>query len=82
MKRLTESQARRCEEACNPRCRCRCGGALHGANRAKQPNAPRQWFEQLEETDPHKVTERKPGTKDRPPQPKYRRSQLPLAFEA
>jgi hypothetical protein len=33
MKPLTKRQARRCEDAKNPRCRCRCGGRLHGAQR-------------------------------------------------
>lgn len=29
---LTQSQAKRCEEAHSKRCRCRCRGALHGSS--------------------------------------------------
>ncbi len=29
-RRMTENQAGRCETAKHPRCRCRCGGRLHG----------------------------------------------------
>ncbi len=51
MRRLSLRAAARCEEACNPRCRCRCGGALHGAARAKGGGA--QFFSELPEEDPH-----------------------------
>lgn len=37
MKRLTVGQAAACETATHPRCRCRCGGELHGACRAGDP---------------------------------------------
>lgn len=54
MRKLSERQARNCEEARMPRCRCRCGGALHGAKRGGiQP--PREWYETLPEDDPHKI---------------------------
>lgn len=48
---LTEAQATKCELAQEPRCRCRCGGKLHGARRV----GTRQEFEALPENDPHKV---------------------------
>jgi hypothetical protein len=35
MKPLTENQAINCETATHSRCRCRCAGKLHGANRHK-----------------------------------------------
>lgn len=48
-------QAQACEDAITARCRCRCGGALHGAGRgevvelpAEDPHAPaRPEVEQL-----------------------------------
>jgi hypothetical protein len=45
MKPLTERQARRCETAKTPRCRCRCKGMLHGGQRVMP--------ELLPEGDPH-----------------------------
>ena len=30
---LSYRQAQTCEQAAKPRCRCRCGGAMHGAKR-------------------------------------------------
>jgi hypothetical protein len=33
MRELSKSQANACEHATNKRCRCRCGGAFHGAGR-------------------------------------------------
>lgn len=45
MRALSARQAQRCEDAANPRCRCRCGGALHGAHRGR--------VESLELSDPH-----------------------------
>jgi len=33
MNTLSKKQAQRCEEAKEKVCRCRCGGALHGASR-------------------------------------------------
>lgn len=43
---LTEKKARRCEEAKGERCRCRCAGRLHGAQRR---------FDFLTLDDPHFV---------------------------
>jgi hypothetical protein len=69
MKPLTERQARRCEDARGGRCRCRCGGAFHGSHRAqiavdvKQAETPREWFEELPPTDPHKLTELTPAAR-------------------
>jgi len=57
---LSFSQARRCEEAALPRCRCRRGGALHGARRGGQ-YPPRAFFERLPEADPHLVPEPRQG---------------------
>lgn len=50
-KPLTLRQAQRCEEACEPICKCRCGGALHGAARGKGQS----FFEVLAADDPHYV---------------------------
>lgn len=44
---LSYSQARTCEEACQPRCTCRCGGTLHGAKRGDVRGLPLE--------DPHAV---------------------------
>jgi hypothetical protein len=33
MRALSQRQAGRCENAAFPKCRCRCGGTLHGARR-------------------------------------------------
>lgn len=41
---LYPGQALACENAVHPRCKCRCGGKLHGARRNTQ---------QLPEDDPH-----------------------------
>lgn len=46
MRRLSETQASACERATTPRCRCRCGGAFHGACRTADVT-------QLPDTDPH-----------------------------
>lgn len=87
MKALNESQARRCEEAKGGRCRCRCGGAMHGASRAKLAgDTPRTWFEALPEDDPHKVRELSAAEQARrakaDARQKTRRSQLVLALDA
>lgn len=47
---LSRSQAAQCEQASTSRCRCRCGGALHGANRVTEGE-----LSQLPSGDPHKV---------------------------
>ncbi len=54
MRPLTEKQARSCENAKKKRCRCRCGGALHGAGRLLA-TAPRWKFELLPELDPRRL---------------------------
>jgi hypothetical protein len=52
MKTLTLTQARNCEQAKEPVCKCRCAGRLHGARRGGA--APdRAFFEGLQENDPH-----------------------------
>jgi hypothetical protein len=51
MKRLSMRAALRCEMAHNARCRCRCGGLLHGARR--QAEFDPWFFEGLPEDDPH-----------------------------
>lgn len=68
MKALTFTQAQSCENAVGERCRCRCGGALHGAKRFKKTDSKdnRSWYEQLPEEDPHSVPEKK--EKDQPEQ--------------
>lgn len=40
-KPLSFNQARSCEEALRPRCRCRCGGKLHGAKRGNVDSLPK-----------------------------------------
>lgn len=66
MRRLSEKQARQCENALTKRCRCRCGGALHGANRNRKEDvepelssadgtAAREFFEGLPGDDPHRI---------------------------
>lgn len=44
MRALSGRQAASCESAVTSRCRCRCGGAFHGANRV---------VEFLDADDPH-----------------------------
>jgi hypothetical protein len=46
---LSASQAVSCETAKNPRCRCRCGGALHGSGRFATEDEARA----LRDDDPH-----------------------------
>jgi len=46
MRRMTMRQALTCETATGPRCRCRCGGLLHGKTRQVD-------LEALPEEDPH-----------------------------
>ena len=55
-RRLSEKQAQACENALNPRCRCRCGGKLHGAKRGGEELPPRTFFEELAPDDPHRIT--------------------------
>lgn len=52
MRALSLRQASRCETAQHAKCRCRCGGALHGAKRMIEPD-DRVAYELLPEDDPH-----------------------------
>ena len=54
MRALSARQAQTCENATTRRCICRCGGALHGTSRSQLP----EYFEQLDEEDPHWVKEK------------------------
>lgn len=56
MKPLNLRQAQRCETAKHGRCRCRCGGVLHGAARGMDE----EFFRALPEDDPHRAMQRKP----------------------
>lgn len=49
MRRLTVSQGLACETANTSRCRCRCHGTLHGANRVTTEAG----LEELPDGDPH-----------------------------
>lgn len=49
---LSHAKIVQCERATRPTCDCRCGGALHGANRAPE-GAGRAFFQGLPVTDPH-----------------------------
>lgn len=51
MRAITLRQAITCESAINHRCRCRCGGALHGAGRFEVAAS----FHDLDADDPHHV---------------------------
>ena len=51
-KPLTERQAKNCEEAREPVCHCRCGGAMHGGKRGGG-NASMEFYYGLPEDDPH-----------------------------
>jgi len=59
MKRLSMRSATRCETAKNARCRCRCGGLLHGAKRSEDA----AYFEALPDEDPHKAKAKRQPTK-------------------
>lgn len=52
MKKLTEHQAKKCEEAREDSCHCRCGGQAHGGKRGGS-NAPMSFYYALPEDDPH-----------------------------
>jgi len=79
MKQLSERQANSCEAATHKRCRCRCGGALHGRNAGQG----RAFFESLPKDDPHHLEtdderiERKHGKHSRQ-WFKHRQMKLPL----
>lgn len=53
MKALSLRQALNCETAKEPVCKCRCGGALHGAKRNGNGAYDAAWFEALPDDDPH-----------------------------
>lgn len=57
MRALSKRQAMNCEQAITPVCKCRCGGALHGAKRGglSQSGEPINYgfFEALPADDPH-----------------------------
>lgn len=52
---LSLRQAQACENGLHPRCRCRCGGTLHGAKRAGAEPPGRAWFAELAADDPHRI---------------------------
>lgn len=52
MKKLTEHQAKKCEEAQEESCHCRCNGFAHGKKRGGS-NAPMSFYYALPEDDPH-----------------------------
>lgn len=54
---LSHAEIVQCERATQPACDCRCGGALHGANRAPESSG-RDFFESLPGTDPHHLQTR------------------------
>lgn len=54
MRPLNVRQVLVCEAATHRRCRCRCGGLLHGAERSKIP----EFYEQLPKRDPHWLKEK------------------------
>lgn len=58
MRKLSESQAKRCEDAALPRCRCRCGGVAHGAKRAGGETT-KEFLQGLPEDDPHAIRKQK-----------------------
>jgi hypothetical protein len=49
---LNRREADRCEQAKEPVCKCRCGGAKHGAKRIPA-GSPASAFATLPEDDPH-----------------------------
>lgn len=55
MRTLSLRQAQRCETSDHSRCRCRCGGALHGVKRGLDES----FFFSLPEDDPHRAVERR-----------------------
>lgn len=57
---LSFRQAQTCETAREPKCVCRCGGALHGAARASMDQLElRGFYEQLHDDDPHRIPSEK-----------------------
>lgn len=72
MKRLSMATAMRCETAKTGRCRCRCGGLLHGAARGTD----QAFFEALPGDDPHKAMQRRERKKR-----VLKRDRVPPLFE-
>jgi hypothetical protein len=72
MKRLAMSAAKRCETATTARCRCRCGGALHGSKRGQGD----EFFEDLPASDPHHSR-----AKRQPKKRVLKRDRVPPLFE-
>lgn len=59
-KPLTFAQAQNCETAREPVCKCRCGGAMHGAARGTGDQLElRGFYEKLEDDDPHRIPSEK-----------------------
>lgn len=72
MKRQSLHAARRCETAKTAKCKCRCGGLLHGKMRGDNP----AFFAALANDDPHHA---KPK---REPHPRVlKRDRVPPLFE-
>ena len=65
MKRLSETQARKCENATKKRCSCRCRGACHGRALFARDSARENW-ENLPPEDPHKLEPKMPKEKRLP----------------
>jgi len=72
MKRLSLRAAQRCETAKTARCRCRCGGLLHGASRGMD----KEFFTALPDGDPHKAK-----AKRAPKKRVLKRDRVPPLFE-
>lgn len=62
IKPLSFREAERCENAREPACKCRCGGAKHGAKRGTGEQLGfRSFYEALPDEDPHHI----PSDKER-----------------
>ena len=72
MKRMGLRSAMRCEHAATGRCRCRCGGLLHGAARGEGSD----FFAGLPDDDPHRAIKRRV-----PKKRVAKRDQVPPLFE-
>ena len=72
MRKLSMRGARCCEMAANSRCRCRCGGALHGAARGTDE----AYFAALPADDPHHAQ-----AKRTPKKRVLKRDRVPPLFE-
>jgi hypothetical protein len=57
LRTITERQARACENAHDRRCRCRCGGVLHGAGRIRDDES---LTDRLPAEDPHRPHPERP----------------------